>query len=43
MLVEFILFDEIITDADYIGCDSCRDDVTIDCHDCEQYQEMKND
>jgi hypothetical protein len=21
------------------GCDSCGNDVTIDCHDCEQHQE----
>ena len=22
-----------------IFCDSCNDDVTVDCHDCEQHQE----
>ena len=26
------------------SCDSCSDDATINCHDCDQYQwKMKND
>lgn len=24
-----------------IFCDSCNDDVTVDCHDCEQHQEQE--
>jgi len=28
-------------DDDDTGCDSCLDDVSIDCHDCEQYQDAQ--
>jgi hypothetical protein len=33
------VFDEVFAeDIAQASCDSCQDDVSIDCHDCEQHQ-----